>query len=54
MGTVTQFIAFLNAEKLPTIDQQFVQYTHLTITNDLKKLRREYRMRNRRAERCNY
>ena len=43
MGRLTQIIKYLNAEDTPTADEVNTVYTHLEITDDLKKYRKEYR-----------
>ena len=43
MGTGSQIFWYLNSEKHPTEDELRNVYTHLNVTSDLKKHRREYR-----------
>jgi len=43
MGRVTEFIDFINRKKMPDCDQQKVLYTHISITEKLKKQRRDHR-----------
>jgi len=43
MGKGSQIFWFLNAEKIPTSMEQIHHYSHLSITNELKKIRRIYR-----------
>jgi len=42
MGRITELIAFLNMEKLPSAYERQFLFTHLIITDELMKLRREY------------
>ena len=42
MGRATEFFHFINKEKLDSEDS--LLYTHLTITEDIKKLRQKYRL----------
>jgi len=42
MGRLTQYFAYLNAKKHPTSDELKFKYTHLTITEALKKVRRKF------------
>ena len=43
MGRVTQFIDFINRDKMPDEDEQAVIYTHFGISDKLKKIRKDYR-----------
>lgn len=43
MGRLTQLIQYLNAEEPPTDEELKTVYTHLEITEELKKYRKEYR-----------
>lgn len=43
MGRGSQIFWYLNSAKAATKDEQYTVYTHLEITSDLKKYRREYR-----------
>jgi hypothetical protein len=43
VGRLTEIIDFLNREEMPTSQIQAHIYTHIEITDELKKLRREYR-----------
>ena len=43
MGRVTEFIAFINAEKIPDKEEMSFMYSYLTKTEKLKKTRKEYR-----------
>jgi len=43
MGRLTQIINYLNAEETPLQDELKNVYTHLDITDELKKYRKEYR-----------
>jgi len=43
MGRLTQLNAFLNAEKIPGVQEIKHHYTSLDITDDLKKFRRKFR-----------
>jgi hypothetical protein len=44
MSRVTQYVAFMNAEKIPSGDDLKFNYTHLTITDKLKRERYLYRL----------
>ena len=50
MGRGSQIFWFLSEEKMPTDQEQRHFYTHLAITDDLKKLRKEYRHTLRNSE----
>lgn len=43
----SQFIAYLNMEKAPTLEESQFLFTHLTITPKLKAIRRKYRAEQR-------
>ena len=43
MGRLSQLIYYLNAEEPPTDEELKTVYTHLDITDELKKYRQEYR-----------
>ncbi len=43
MGRASQVFDFINSEKMPTKEKQDFRYSHLTVDDDLKKTRREYR-----------
>jgi hypothetical protein len=43
MGRLTELIDFLNKDEMPTAQYQQHFYTHLHVTEELKKLRLEYR-----------
>ena len=43
MGRVTEFIDYINRENEPSDDEKISLYTHLTITEKLKKTRKEHR-----------
>jgi hypothetical protein len=45
MGTLSQVIWFINAEKVPNDIQMAHHYTAITKTPELMKLRREHRKR---------
>lgn len=45
MGRLSQLFWYLNAETHPTLLEKKHHYSHLEITEHLKKLRREYRRR---------
>jgi len=47
MGRLTQAIDYLNSEKHPTKDEVSSKYTHITITDHLKQVRKEYRKQNK-------
>ena len=53
MGTVNEFIDFINREKMPTKLQQKHLYAHITIDKEMKKLRRVYRANLRKSEKGN-
>ena len=40
MGRVTEFIDFINRKKLPDSEEQTSLYTHISITEKLKEIRR--------------
>ena len=48
MGRVTQFVSFINAEKIPDKDEDKTFYTHITKTKKLKTVRKKYRINLRR------
>ena len=50
MGRVTQFVSFINAEKIPNKDEDKTFYTHITKTKELKKARKQYRINLRRKK----
>jgi rRNA-processing protein FCF1 len=43
MGRLTEIIDFLNQEEMPSTQYQRHFYTHIEVTDELKKLRQEYR-----------
>jgi len=43
MGRGSQIFWYLNSEKTPTESELRIVYTHLDITNELKKYRKEHR-----------
>ena len=43
MGRASQFIEFINKEKMPRSDEQTAEYTHIGINDNLKKARKKYR-----------
>tara|TARA_R100000315_G_C5094935_1_gene54503 strand:- start:35 stop:205 length:171 start_codon:yes stop_codon:yes gene_type:complete len=43
MGRVTEFIEFINADEIPTDEEMNFMYSHITKTEKLKKIRKEYR-----------
>jgi len=43
MGKLTQMISYLNAEKHPTAKDIQHYYTHFSVNEDDKKIRRQYR-----------
>jgi hypothetical protein len=45
MGRASQILWFLNAEKMPSEEELTNYYTHLHVTDELKKLRSEHRRR---------
>lgn len=50
MGTLSQLFWYLNREEHPTALEQKHHYSHLDITEHVKKLRREYRRELLKAE----
>ena len=42
MGTITQIITFINAEKYPNALEREYYYTHITIGDKEKKIRKNY------------
>ena len=50
MGSVIEFVHFVNIEKVETGDERLVTYKYLNITDDLMKTRREYRSKMRKRE----
>jgi hypothetical protein len=43
MGRVTEFIEFINADEIPNDEEMNFMYSHITKTEKLKKIRKEYR-----------
>jgi len=43
MGRLTQLIEYLNTDKHPSKDDIISNYTHINITDELKRIRRKYR-----------
>ena len=43
MGRISQLFWYLNMEEAPNEVEKKTVFTHLDITDDLKKLKREYR-----------
>tara|TARA_Y100001963_G_scaffold53436_1_gene74896 strand:+ start:89 stop:238 length:150 start_codon:yes stop_codon:yes gene_type:complete len=43
MGRVTQFIDFINRKKMPSEDEQATDYSHISITEELKRIRKRHR-----------
>jgi len=50
MGSLSQFFWYINAEEAPTEFQLLLHYTHISITPELKKLRRDHQNQLRRNE----
>lgn len=50
MGRLSQIIYYLNAESHPTKTEQAHFYTHVEITDSLKKVRRVHQNRLRKCE----
>ena len=48
MSRVTQFVSFINAEKIPDKKEDSILYTHITKSEALKKARKIYRANLRR------
>ena len=46
MGRVTQFIDFINRKKMPTAEEQATNYSHIKITEKLKRIRKKHRRDN--------
>jgi len=49
MGRLSEYIWFMNEEKMPSQTELRHRYRYLTITDELKKARREYRARLRKG-----
>jgi len=45
MGSLTQYLVYINSDEAPTVDEAAVKYTHIYIDDRKKKERREYRRR---------
>ena len=43
MGRVTEFIEFINREKIPDEEEMESLYSYISKTKKLKKVRKEYR-----------
>ena len=43
MGRVTEFIDFINREKMPSVEEQQSEFHYISITENLKKIRKKYR-----------
>jgi hypothetical protein len=43
MGKITQYIAYLNVKKHPNKEQRVIHYSHITIGDKEKTVRKEYR-----------
>ena len=50
MGRVTQFIDFINRKKMPSEDEQTTDYSHISITEELKRIRKDYRKKTKNKE----
>ena len=43
MGRVTEFIEFINADEIPTDEEMQFMYSYITKTEEIKKIRKKYR-----------
>ena len=43
MGRVTEFIDFINREKMPSKEEQRFEFNYISITEKLKQVRKKYR-----------
>ena len=43
MGRVAEFIEFTNAAEIPTDEEMNFMYSHITKTEELKKIRKKYK-----------
>ena len=43
MGRVAEFIEFINADEIPTDEEMKFMYSHITKTEELKKIRKKYK-----------
>ena len=43
MGRVTEFIEFINADKIPDEEEMKFMYSYITKTKELKKIRKKYK-----------
>ena len=47
----TQFLEFINREKMPGVEEQLAEFTHISITEELKETRRKHRLALRKNDR---
>ena len=50
MGRVTEFIEFINREKIPDKEEMQFMYSHISKTKKLKKVRKKYRKKLKKGE----
>ena len=43
MGRATEFIEFINRDKMPSDEEQNYEFNYISITENLKIIRRKYR-----------
>tara|TARA_Y100000310_G_scaffold164042_1_gene163889 strand:- start:105 stop:275 length:171 start_codon:yes stop_codon:yes gene_type:complete len=52
MGRATEFIDFINRKKLPDSEEQATLYTHISITEKLKDIRKDHRKAINKESKC--
>jgi len=43
MSKLSQYISFINADKMPTAMEMVFNYTHISKTEELKQARKDYK-----------
>ena len=53
MSRVSQFIYYLNQDKEPTPLEKMTEYTHISFTEDINRIGKDYRRKMKRRENGN-
>ena len=52
MGRLSQLFWFMNADKMPTKQEQQHHYSHLDVTDEVKAIRKEHKAQKRRESKA--